>query len=62
MSLEQGVGIWMTCLKSKGFFMNCMTKMKEKEQHTSRWSSWIDGEIRKQNPIGLLISRSVDLC
>ena len=62
MGLEQGVGIWMTCLKSKRFFMNCMTRMKEKEQQTSRWSSWIDGETRKQNLIGLLISRSVDLC
>ena len=33
------VGVWMTCLKSIGFLMNCMTRTKEKELHTSRWSS-----------------------
>ena len=31
-----GMSIWMTCLKSIGFSMNCMTRMKEKELHISR--------------------------
>ena len=56
------VGVWMTCLKSVGFLMKLHDQDEGEDLHTSRWSSWIDGETRKQNPIGLLISGSVDLC
>lgn len=55
-------GFWMACFKSIGLSMNCTASTRDRELHTSGWSSWADGETGKQNPIGLLISGPVGLC
>lgn len=52
----------MACFKSIGLSMNCTARTRDRELHTSGWSSWVDGETGKQNPIGLLISGPVGLC